>query len=40
VPVGAELTISPTDLSEVCLFYRDIADRLLAEARGISNGTS
>lgn len=38
VPVGAELAVSPDDLSEVCLFYRDIADRLLAEARGISNG--
>ncbi|MBQ1498881.1 MAG: hypothetical protein IIZ38_11255 [Sphingomonas sp.] len=39
VPVGAELVLSPAELSEICLFYRDIADRLLAEARGPTNGT-
>ncbi|NYT42825.1 hypothetical protein HZY97_18775 [Sphingomonas sp. R-74633] len=40
VAVGAELAVSVTDLSEVCRYYLDLADRLLAEARSIPNGAS
>jgi hypothetical protein len=38
VAVGGELAVSAADLAEVCRFYRDIADRLLAEARRLPNG--
>jgi hypothetical protein len=40
VAVGAELAVTVTDLSEVCRYYLDLADRLLAEARSIPNGVS